>query len=66
LASFFAILSVYGFQKKFKIFVLFYSMDPRFFQKIIEIFMFFLFYGLKILSKNFGKSWNIFLKNKLT
>jgi len=23
----------------------------------------FLFYGLKILSKNFGKSWNIFLKN---
>jgi len=25
--------------------------------------MFFLFYGLEILSKNFGKSWNIFLKN---
>jgi len=23
----------------------------------------FLFYGLEILSKNFGKSWNIFLKN---
>jgi len=22
-----------------------------------------LFYGLEILSKNFGKSWNIFLKN---
>jgi len=25
--------------------------------------MFFLFYGLEILSKNFGKSWNIFQKN---
>jgi len=24
--------------------------------------MFFLFYGLEILSKNFGKPWNIFLK----
>jgi len=23
----------------------------------------FLFYGLEILSKNFGKLWNIFLKN---
>ena len=32
-------------------------------QKIVEIFMFFYFYGLKILSKIFGKSWNIFLKN---
>jgi len=24
---------------------------------------FFLFYGLDILSKNFGKSWNVFEKN---
>jgi len=32
-------------------------------QQILEIFMFFLFYGLEILSKNFEKSWNIFLKN---
>ena len=32
-------------------------------QKVIEIFMFFLCYGLQILSKNFEKSWNIFLKN---
>jgi len=32
-------------------------------QKILEIFMFFLFYGLEILWKNFGKSWNVFQKN---
>jgi len=32
-------------------------------QKILEIFMFFSFYGLEILSKIFWKSWNIFLKN---
>jgi len=32
-------------------------------QQILEINMFFLFYGLEILSKNVGKSWNIFLKN---
>jgi len=32
-------------------------------QQILEIFMFFLFYGIEILSKNFGKSWNSFLKN---
>jgi len=32
-------------------------------QKILEIFIFFLFYRLEILSKNFGKSWNIILKN---
>jgi len=31
-------------------------------QKILEIYAF-QFYGLEILSKNFGKSWNIFLKN---
>ena len=32
-------------------------------QKILEIFMFFYFDGLEILSKNFGKSWNVFQKN---
>ena len=32
-------------------------------QKILQIFTFFLFYGLEILSYNFGKSWNIFLKD---
>jgi len=32
-------------------------------QQILEIFIFFLFYGLEILSKNFGKWWNNFLKN---
>jgi len=37
LASFFSVLTVYGFQKNWKIFVLFYCMDPRFYQKI-EIF----------------------------
>jgi len=26
-------------------------------------FFVFLFYGLEILSKNFGKSWNVFQKN---
>ena len=31
---FFYILTVYGFQKNFKIFVLFYFMDPRFYQKL--------------------------------
>ena len=34
---FFFFLPVYGFQKNWKIFVLFYCMDPRFYQKI-EIF----------------------------
>jgi len=37
LTSFFSILHVYGFQKNCKIFVLFYCMDLRFYQKI-EIF----------------------------
>jgi len=37
LTSFFSILRVYGFQKYCKIFVLFYCMDPRFYQKF-EIF----------------------------
>jgi len=32
-------------------------------QKILLNFYVFLFYGLEILSKNFGKSWNIFQKN---
>jgi len=32
--TFFSILRVYGFQKKFKIFVLFYCMDTKFYQKI--------------------------------
>jgi len=32
-------------------------------QKILEIFMFFYFYGLEILSKNFRKSWIVFQKN---
>jgi len=31
-------------------------------QKILAIFMFFLFYGIEILSKNFGKSSNVFQK----
>ena len=58
--------------------MLFYCMDLRFYKKILQKYDFFfkkieifeiqnfkkiLFYGLKILSKNFGKSWNIFLKN---
>ena len=32
-------------------------------QNILEIFIF-LFYVLEILSKNFGKSWNVFKKNR--
>jgi len=32
-------------------------------QKVLEILMFFLFYGLETLSKNFGKLWSIFQKN---
>jgi len=48
-------------------------MDPRFYQKKIfylylsknarNFYVFYLFYGLEILSKNFGRSWNIFQKN---
>jgi len=92
---FFSILPISGFRKIPKIFVLFYCMDPRFYQKILQnygfvfkknlffyyfwhfifnfVYMFLwknsryfyvlLFYGLEILSKNFGKSWNICLKN---
>jgi len=32
--------------------------------KMLEIFMFFVFYGLENFSKNFGKPWNIFQKNR--
>ena len=39
---FFSILPVYSFQKKFKIFVLFYCMDPRFYQKILQNYDFFI------------------------
>jgi len=42
--------------------ILFSSSSISTCQKIQEIFMFFLFFGLEILSKNFGKSWNIFQK----
>jgi len=41
LTSFFSTLPVYGFQKKFKIFVLFYCIDPRFYQKIMQKYGFF-------------------------
>jgi len=41
LTSFFSILPIYGFQKKFKIFVLFYCMDPRCYQKLLQNYWFF-------------------------
>jgi len=41
LTSFFAIFPVHDFQKKFIIFVLFYCMDPRFYQKILQNYGFF-------------------------
>ena len=37
---FFSILLVYSCQKKFKIFVLFYCMDPRFYEKILQTYEF--------------------------
>ena len=42
LTSLFSILPVYGFQKNCKIFVLFYCMDPRFYQKILQNYVFLL------------------------
>jgi len=41
LTSVFSILAVYGFQKNLKFFVLFYCMDPRFYQKILQSYGFF-------------------------
>jgi len=38
---FFSILPVYGFTKKIKSFVLFYCMNPRFYQKILQNYGFF-------------------------
>jgi len=42
LRSLFSILPVYGFQKNCKIFVLFYCIDPRFYQKILQNYVFLL------------------------
>jgi len=42
LTSLFSILPVYGFQKNYKIFVWFYCMDPRFYQKILQNYVFLL------------------------
>jgi len=55
LTSFFSILPVYGIQKYCKIFVLFYCMDPRFYQKIMQNYGF-LFKEIEIFEiQNFNK-----------
>jgi len=43
LAFFFSVLPLYGFQKKFKISVLFYYMDLRIYQKILQNYSLFFF-----------------------
>ena len=59
LTSFFSILHVYGFQKKnCKIFVLFYCMDPRFYQKILENYKFFFQKRLKYLKSKFSTKFH--------
>jgi len=41
-----------------------FNFDYLYLSKNFRNFYVFLFYGLEILSKSFGKSWNIFLKNE--
>jgi len=43
--------------------ILFSILSMCTYQKIVKFFYVFSFYGLEILSKNFGKSRNVFLKN---
>ena len=63
---FFSIFSglLFGFFTFFIIFDILFSISSICnCEKILDIFMFFYFMDQKFYQKNFGKSWNIFLKN---